>query len=228
MKSLILALCLSNVAIAACAAESTPLIHVTGEGEVVTAPDMAQVSVGVTARAEDAALALDQTSQAVAQVVSRLQSEGVDAADVQTGALSLQPIRPPRSTDGTNLPAIIGFEAGNRVRVIVRNLDKLGRILDLVVEDGANQLNGLTFTLKDPEPARSRSRAMAVADAIRRAEELADAAGVELGAIRSISEQSGRGAPVMEMAAARVSDVAIAPGTLAIAARVTMSFEIEQ
>jgi len=209
-------------------AESVPSITVIGEGDMSVAPDMARVTLGVTARASEAEEALDATSDAVADVLRRLDLAGIAPEDVQTSNLSLAPIRAPRGTDGNATPEITGFEARNTLRVAVRDLDLLGDVLDRVVANGANTLSGLDFMLQDPAPVMALARAAAVKDALARAAQMADAAGVELGDILSISEQGGRAAPMMEMAAARVADVPVAAGTLTLSARVSMQFEIEQ
>lgn len=210
-------------------AQEVPQIHVTGQGEVSAAPDMAQVQVGVTTEAETAAEALAGNSEATAAVLARLAEQGVAEADLQTGNLSLYPRRRDvRPADGSE-PAVEAFVANHTVSVTVRDLDTLGGILDAVVSDGANTLGGLSFGLQDPSDMTDEARRNAVADAMRKAALYADAAGVTLGEIVSLSEPTVRGGPqpmmAMESDMMRGS-VPVAEGEVKVAATVSMSFAI--
>lgn len=228
MKTLTMVLGLSIFA-AAAQAQPENVVVTVGEGEVSVIPDMAHVSMGVTARNEQAAVALDETSRALAAVIARLEAAGVAGADIQTGNLSLYPIRTLRDSETSAEPEITGYEASNTLRVAIRDLGQLGNMLDEVVSDGANTLNGLSFSIADPSAPMAEARRLAVRDAIARAEQLTQAAEVDLGAILSISEQGQGGpAPMMEMAASRMADVPVAAGSLTVSARVTMTFEIGQ
>ncbi|MFK7869943.1 MAG: SIMPL domain-containing protein [Roseobacter sp.] len=209
-------------------AQETGLITTTGEGRVSVQPDMARVSLGVASRDEQASVALANTSEAVADVMDLLERAGVSEQDIRTTNVSLFPLRASRPRDGTTEPEITGFEATNILQVTVLDLESLGEILDRVVQSGANTLNGLSFSVQDPAPHLAQARIAAVQDARARADQLATAAGVSLGNIRSIGEPSGRASPMMEMAAARVSDVPVAPGTITLSGRVTITFEIVQ
>jgi uncharacterized protein YggE len=211
-------------------AETDQVITTTGQGKVETAPDMATISLGVTHEAKRADSALALTSDAVREVLSRLEQAGIAQNDIQTNSLSLQPVWS-RPTSGTNAPArITGFVARNSLSVRVRDLDKLGGVLDLVVQEGANTFDGLQFSLQDPEPTMAAARADAVRDAMARAQQLAEAAGVTLGPVQSISENTGSVRPqMMEMAAARMaSDVPVAEGEISLSAQVSMVFAIAE
>ncbi|MCB4379052.1 DUF541 domain-containing protein, partial [Synechococcus sp. MU1644] len=118
------------------------------------------------------------------------------------------------------------FEARNAVTVRVRDLDGLGGVLDQVLEVGANTFNGLQFQLQDPSAAEAEARAAAVRDAMEKAAQLSEAAGVTLGPVLSLSEGGQTARPEM-FAAARSADVPIAAGELAVTARVSMSFSLE-
>lgn len=205
-------------------AEETRVITTNGVGTVEAAPDMATIRLGVTYQARQASDAMIATSDGVSAVLSRLQEAGIEGRDMQTDQLSLQPIW----SDYNATPrTITGFVATNMLTVRVRDLGALGAVMDLVIRDGANAFNGLTFGLQEPKPAQDAARAAAVRDAIDRAEQLAEAAGVTLGPIQAISEQGGFARPqMMEMAAARSSDVPIASGELTISAQVNIVFGI--
>ena len=189
---------------------------------------MATLNLGVTNEARLAGEALRMTSDAVAAVLARLNEAGIAPRDMQTQGVSVQPVWNRRNADNAP-PRITGFVARNALSVRVRDLDTLGSILDQVVQDGANTFNGLQFSLQDPEPAMAAARQDAVQDAIAKAEQLAQAAGVTLGPVQTISEGGGGGRPVMmEMASARMaSDVPVAAGEVSLTSRVTMVFEIE-
>jgi uncharacterized protein YggE len=206
------------------------VITVTGEGRVDQAPDMATVSLGVTTEGATAAEALGANSAEIAKVLERLGSAGIEPRDVQTTGLSVNPNWQHYSSG--EAPKISGFIANNGVTVRVRALDGLGSVLDAAVQDGANQLNGVEFGLQEPRPSQDEARRRAVADARARAELLAEAAGVKLGAIRSINETMAAPMPMpaFRMAAEAVAGapVPVAAGEVATTANVMIVWEIAQ
>ena len=209
------------------AGETSGRITVTGEGVVLAAPDMATISLGVTHEAPSAREALSLVNAAVAAVLADLSAAGVDGKDMQTNGLSLNPIWDHRSN--SNGPAKIrGYQASNTVSVRVRDLPNLGRVLDSVVSEGANQFHGLTFGLQQPRPLQDQAREAAVKDALAKARLFANAADVTLGQIVSISENGGsRPQPMMRMEAAVVMDsVPVAEGEVGLTMSVTMVFDI--
>ncbi len=198
---------------------------VTGEGSVDSVPDMATITLGVTAEARAAADAMRETSQATAAVLQRLAAAGIEPRDLRTRDLSLSPVWDNRNSSAR--PKIVGFEARNTVVVRVRDLDGLGGVLDEVIESGANLFQGLSFGLQDPGPALDEARRQAVAEARRKAVLYAEAAGLELGAVLEFNESSGSPRPVMMMErAAMASPVPIAAGEVSTRASVTMVFAI--
>ena len=200
-------------------------ISVSGVGQVASAPDMATITLGVTHEAREAADAMAATSQAVTQILDRLDTMGLEARDVQTKQFSLRPIWSNRNYDSKEQAKITGFLASNMVIVRIRDLDELGDILDAVIADGANNFNGLQFSVQEPKPLMEAARRAAVKDAMERAKLLAQSAGVTLGPILSMSERGGRQAPVM-MSAARESSVPVAAGEVTLDATVEMIFQI--
>jgi uncharacterized protein YggE len=233
-RPLIAALCAACLASAPMAAPLTePLsvpvqrqISVTGEGQVDVAPDMATITLGVTNQAKEAGDAMAATSAAVAQMLTRLDDLGIAARDRQTRSLSLNPIWSNRASSVSGPAKITGFVASNAVLVRVRDLDNLGRIMDAVIAGGANDFNGLQFSVQKPDPLMDDARKLAVTDAIAKARLLATAAGVTLGPVLTMSEQGG-GRPVqMDMAAARSGGTPIAAGEVSVHASVSMVFGI--
>ncbi|MCV3272652.1 SIMPL domain-containing protein [Roseobacter sinensis] len=223
LTALLMVIFTSGVALA----EDERVITVTGIGSVETVPDMATLRLGVTHEAKRATDAIAATTEGVAAVLSRLEEAGIEARDMQTDQLSLQPVW---SDYDANTRRITGFVASNILIVRVRDLDGLGQVLDLVISDGANSFNGLSFGLQEPKPAQDAARTAAVADAVDRAEQLAAAAGVTLGPIQSISEQGGVARPqMMEMALSRAAaDVPIAQGEVSTSAQVNIVFAIAE
>lgn len=213
----------------AVAADMPATISVTGEGRIEAAPDMATISLGVTTEAATAGAAMATNSDGVRAVIERLKAAGIEDRDVQTSGLSLGPRYDYGRSDGAP-PTIVGYTASNMVTVRVRALDRLGSVLDGVVSDGANTLNGLSFGIAEDGEVIDEARRRAVAEARRKAELYADAAGVALGRVISISEPGGY-SPPMPMAMAEASfakggDVPVAPGEVSFAATVTMVYEI--
>jgi uncharacterized protein len=203
-----------------------PMISVTGEGRINVAPDMATVTLGVTTEADTAKAAMDANSAQLSAAIAALKAAGIEDKDIQTTGLSLGPRYDYNRTKSDGTAQITGFVASNNVTVRVRALAGLGEVLDAVVTDGANTLNGVAFGLQDPDPALDAARKDAVADARRKAELYAAAAGVTLGAIQSISEQSGY-APPMPMALAEASfakdaSVPVAAGEVGVTAQVSI------
>ncbi len=204
-----------------------PMITVTGTGTVEAVPDIATLSIGVTTQGETAAEALTANSAALDAVMARLTAAGIEARDMQTSNLSLNPNWTGYDSASVTGPTIAGYVAANMLTVRVRALDGLGAVLDAAVADGANTLNGLTFGLADPEPALDAARQEAVADARARADLLATAAGVKLGRVLSISEGSAPMDPVpMFRADASAAAVPVAGGELGLSASVTIFYEI--
>lgn len=200
-------------------------ITVTGEGVVHSVPDMAVITLGVIHQHADAAQAMAQSSTAAQAILDRLSGFGIAARDVQTGQVNLSPVYS-RQTNGK--PVVIeGFRAALSLNVRVRDLDDLGEVMGAVLRDGANQFSGLRFGLQTPGPQEDAARKAAVAEALRKAQLYADAAGVSLGDILSISEHSGRTSPQMRMAAEMASAVPIAEGELSVSQSVTLVIELE-
>lgn len=208
-------------------------IAVTGQGDISVEPDMAKLIVAVQFEADDAARAMDIASAATGAILTRLDVSDVDAGDVRSGAVRLQPVYSSSAlSSGRN---IAGYRAQNSVEVTLRDLDQLGGLLAALVADGANRLDSLWFGLQDPTAAEDAARQRAVADAMRRAALYADAADVPLGQVLTISEMGGGGyrtlsAGPMEMGSLAASspqyDVPTAPGKIEVSASITMVFEI--
>ncbi|WP_348539706.1 SIMPL domain-containing protein [Ruegeria sp. HKCCSP346] len=204
-------------------------INVDATGTVQIAPDMATITLGVTNEDAEASAAMQATSDAVSKVLARLTEMGIEDRDVQTRDLSLSPVWSGRHGQNGETPEITGFTASNRVFVRVRDLTQLGKIMDAVIQDGANDFGGLSFGVRDPKPIEAQARAKAVGEATAKAQQLAEAAGVTLGPVQSISEQTAGIRPMAEMRALSMADaggVPVAGGEVSVSVSVSMEFEI--
>ena len=214
---------------AADAAQANPgRITVTGQAEVSAAPDIATVTLGATTEAKTAAQAMQQNSRDLTRVFDALKTAGVAARDMQTSGLSLGP-RWSRAENG-EARKVIGFTASNTVTVRVRKLDALGQVLDALVKAGANNINGLQFGVAKPGALQDEARIKAVKDARRKAAQMAEAAGVKLGRVISISDTGGgsRPQPMFRMAVAESAPVPVAGGEVNFSANVTVTYALDQ
>lgn len=219
---------------------NSALLSVNAEGQSRRTPDIAVFSAGVVTQAPTAGEALADNSGRMDRVVAALKREGIADRDIQTSSISLQPRysdpRPPQPvrTGGPvpepEAPRIIGYEARNTVQVRVRDLDRMGRVIDRLIAEGANQVNGPSFTLDEPDAALDEARTEAVSKARSRAELYARAAGMRVTRILSISE-SGGASPLREnFAMARAAPAAaptpVAPGELTLGITLSVQFEL--
>ena len=210
------------------------LIVVTGEGRADVAPDMAVVDLGVVKDGKTAREALDANNAAMAEVMKALKDAGIAERDLQTSGFVINPqYQFPQGDNGENKPPVlVGFQVSNMLSVRIRDLARLGAILDQTVTLGANQSGGIRFTNDKPEAAISEARKKAVEDGIARARELTAAAGIDIGKVLEISETSFRPQPVPMMRAAMAKDFApeavpVAAGENSYSVTVTMTFALK-
>ncbi len=221
---LIMALCV----VAAPGFAGSGQITVTGEGQVNKVPDMAVITLGISHQATTAQAAVSEVAVTAGAILAALEEMGLEPRDLRTSDLSLSPVRKSRSSSNAD-PKIVGFIAGNQVTARVRDLAILGRVLGRVTSEGANRFQGLRFALQDPAPALNEARVLAVIDGRARALLYADAAGVTLGPLVSISEPGTRVMPqAMTMMRAGMADMPVAEGELSLNASVTMVFAIAE
>jgi uncharacterized protein len=197
--------------------ESLSGITVTGVGTVKTAPDEAEVSLGVETEGATAREALAANSARMERLLAALRSAGVKKEDIRTQEVSVYP----RYEED-------GYTARNAVLVTIRDLERAGAILDIAARSGANQTSGPSMSASNRAELESKALAAAVRNARAKADALAEAAGVGLGQVTAIVENSA-GVPVPYAAEARTLDkaVPIEPGTEEIQASVTITFSIE-
>jgi uncharacterized protein YggE len=191
-------------------------------------PDMVTISLGVAEADKTTSAVLEKVTNTAAEILAKLDALGIAPEDRQTSGFYLHPVHNNRASSSSAAPEITGYRAGNMITVRIRDLEASGPLLDDVIAIGVNNFNGLSFGLQDTAAALAEARALAVADAQLRATQLSQAAGVSLGAVLRISENSHHGGPqVTSMLESRAAmGDAIAGGELEVSARVTMVFEI--
>jgi uncharacterized protein YggE len=210
-------------------AETAPpaVISVTGEATVSVVPDQAQIDGGVTSEAKTAREASDANNAAMGKVLLALKGAGIEEKDFQTSRLSLQPQSAPNRT-GSGPATIVSYRASNHVTVRLRDVAKLASLIDTMVAAGANDISGINFVVSNASKLLDEARERAVADARRKAEIYAKAAGVTLGAPLSISEEGGPG-PVFraKMAGSMPAAAPVAAGEEILAVTVSVSWAIK-
>jgi hypothetical protein len=204
------------------------VVRVSGEGRVSVPPDVASFSVGVDALAKTVSAATAEASQRMRAVLDALARAGVAAKDVRTTRYDVSIERPWK--DGKPGP-VTGYRVSTAADAKVRDLARLGAILDRATEAGSNAVGALRMERDDPSPERLKALAAAYASARAKAEALAKAAGVELGEVLSVSEGAAatpRPMPVAMLRAAPAAegDVPVAEGELTYAAQVEVTFAI--
>jgi uncharacterized protein YggE len=200
-------------------------ISVSGEASVSAPPDLAQIDAGVSTEAKTAREASEANNAAMGKVLLALKVAGIEEKDFQTSRLSLQPQYAPNRA-GPN--AVVGYRAANRVAIKLRDVTKVASTIDLLVAAGANELGGINFMVSAASKLLDEAREQAIADARRKAEIYAKAAGVTLGSPVSISEDGAPGpAPFRKMAAGMAASVPVSPGEETLHVTVSVSWAIK-
>lgn len=205
-------------------------VSVIGIGQVNSQPDNAVIVLGVQTQAETASQALTRNSAQMQVLIRSLRQGGVQSADVQTQTIQLQPqYQQPASSSGDQTGQLIGYIATNTVEVRVRDLDKLGSLLDAAVQAGGNTIQNIRFEVSDPAKQLDQAREAAMKDAKDKAEKLAALANAKLGPVYTISEYSQTPLPFFSpsVAAAEQAAVPVQPGTQTVEVEVNVSWYLE-
>lgn len=202
-------------------------ITLTGRGTVDHAPDIAMINVGVQVEAKTAADAMAQQATQMNGVFNAVKAAGIADRDMQTGNMSLNPVY---EYPNNARPRLTGYQATNTIAIKVRKLDTLGKTLDAVVKGGGNTINGIQFSIDEPEKFQNEARMEAIQDAAAKAELYAKAVGYKVKRIVTISEQEFYPQPPMPMMM-RMQDVAaeatpIAAGEVSLTQTVNVVFEL--
>jgi len=217
-------------ALAQTPAEFPSAISVTGEASISVPPDLASVDAGVATDAKSAREASEANNVAMGKVMAALKAANIDPKDIQTSRLSLQPQYAPNRSGPS---PIVGYRASNRVTVRIRDVSKVAGVIDTLVGAGANDIGNVNFEVSQASKLLDDAREKAVADARRKAEIYARAAGVTLGAPLSISEEGApqpvfRGKMAAPMAAAAPTPIAQGEETLSVSVAVTWAIKAGQ
>jgi uncharacterized protein YggE len=226
----ILALVLSGCAVKLTQPTNPPTLNVNGSAQVTLAPDIAYISIGVHTENADASQAISANASQAQKVSDALKAAGVDEIDIRTSNYS---ISPQQQTDDKGQVTGIRFIVDNTVYVTLRDLTRIGDILGAATQAGANNIYGIEFDVADKTTALTDARKTAVENARQQAAELAQAAGVTLGAVQSINYYDnyptsvmaqGKGGAVM---LDQASSVPITPGQLTFTVNVNIIYEIQ-
>jgi len=197
-------------------------------GDVTRVPDVAVISAGLVTRAATASAAIGQNAARMDRLLAALKKAGVEQRDVQTSSINLNPEY--RYREGQS-PQLNGYTASNQVNIRFRDIANSGKILDALVAEGANQINGPTLTLDKPEAALDEARVKALAEGRARADLYARALGKRV--VRLISVGEGSSIRPMEIVvtgarmASAQADTKIVPGETQVEVTLAMSFELQ-
>lgn len=229
-KHLAATVAMAMATVPAVAQQAPTLLTLTATAEAQGAPDIADIGAGVVTQATEAEAALRANSEKMTRVMAALRKAGVAERDIQTSGISVQP---QFRYEERQAPILTGFQASNRVQVTLRDLKAAGRVIDTLVAEGANQIDGPSFRIQNPDPLMDKARQEAVRKARARAELYAAAAGMRVKRIATISETQEFRPPQPMMRAMAMDSVPsappppVAPGEVGLVASITMAFELE-
>jgi len=205
-------------------------LDISATGEVTRVPDVAIISAGVVARAASATAAMQDSADRMQKVLAALKRAGVADRDMQTSTVSLNPeYRYPQNES----PQLVGYTASNQLTIKFRDIRNSGKILDALVSQGANQINGPNLTIDKPEAALDEARANAIAAGRARAELYAHSLGLRVVRVVAVSESGGYAPPPpappmpMMMARGERDSTSIQPGEQKLQVNVAMTFELQ-
>jgi uncharacterized protein len=227
----ILALALSGCSVKLTQPATPPTLNVNGSAQVTLAPDIAYISIGVHTQNADANEAVSSNATQSQKVMDALKAMGIDVKDIRTNNYS---ITPQQQTDDKGQPTGMLYVVDNTVYVTLRDLTKIGDVLGVATQAGANNIYGIQFDIADKNTALADARKSAVENAHQQAEELAQAAGVKLGSVQSINYYNNYPVPAMAegkgggtLASPAIS-VPITPGQLTFTVDVNIVYAIVQ
>lgn len=222
----IAALAILTCGIQAQTVSTRPFINATGNGSVPVRPDQVQVTVGVITQGDTAQAASDQNATSVNNVLGALRQLLGQNADIKTTGYSISPIY--KSNPGTGTSTLAGYTATYTIQATSGDLSMAGKIIDAATQAGANNVGGLSFGLKDPEPARAQALRAAAAQARAHAEAIAGGLGVHTGSV--LAAQEGSSVRPLQLVDTRAGTAAtsttVVPGMLEVSATVTLEVEL--
>ncbi len=204
-------------------------LDVSATGKVTRVPDVAIISAGVVTRAATAVAAIQQNADRMERVRAALRRAGIEDRDIQTSNINLNP---EYRYEQNQAPQLVGYTASNQLNVRFRDIRNSGKILDALVAEGANQINGPTLTIDKPETALDEARSKAIAIGRARAELYARTLGMRVVRLLSVSETGGYQVPppmpvMMRAEMAQSADTKIEAGEQELEVTLAMSFELQ-
>lgn len=219
------------LSISSTVAQKQNLFTSTGEAEIETIPDQAEVNLGINVEQPTVAIAQDEANKVINSISERLKSMGIDKEDIKTQDYSIYPDYNYNEGDRK----ISGYRVSANLRVRLTDFDKLNAVIDMATTEGANQVGGINFSLskEKEDELKKQAREESIKDAKESAEELARLSGVKLGKVVDVSESKGGGYPVpmfarsemMAMDDSSVSPTNVEPGSATYNYTVTISYE---
>lgn len=207
--------------------ENTLTVH--GHGTIIATPDTATIRAGVVTQSFTAAQGLAENAKVMNRVVNGLRRHGIQKKDIQTHNFSVTPQYARQAQNSSLVQRIAGYRVSNDITVNTSDVFGAGRIVDALVQEGINRIDGIRFSLRDPEQVADAARRKAVDEAHRKAELFAKQAGVTLGRAIRISDSESAWVPRMagDMATRITASVPVEPGNLEITARVRVTYAIK-
>ena len=203
-------------------------VIVTGEGSITVAPDYAEITSGVTTQAKTAKDATAANSKAMAAIIAALQNAGIAQNDIQTSRFSVSPVY--GSPQPNSAPKLVGFSVANQLSIKVRQIGQVGAILDALIAAGATDAGSVEFLHSDTSKPLDQARQAAIADARRKAELYAQAAGLTLGGVAWITEVPTYAPPApmarMRVLSAAAPSVPISAGEDTLSVQITVGFNV--
>lgn len=209
-------------------AQEGTLLSVSATADATRVPDVATISTGVVTQAADANAAMRANAVQMDKVMSAIRAAGIAERDIQTSGINLNP---QYKYVENQPPSIVGYQASNNVNVKVRDLSKLGKVLDAFVANGANQINGPSFEVDKPDEAYDEARLAALKKAQARADTYAGALGLKVRRIVSVSEGGASLPQPMPMMRAMAADgyakeTSVSPGEASLSVSIAVVFEL--
>jgi uncharacterized protein YggE len=207
-----------------------PVVEISAAQTVQSAPDVATISGGVTTRASTAAEAMRLNAAAMDKVIAALKKQGIAAKDIQTNGINLNPQW--RYNNDNTPPTFLGYDASNRVTVMLRNVERTGPVLDAMVAVGANDISGPSFSIEDDTAQRADARKRAFAKAQAQATDYAKMAGYSSVRLLEVNESMTGGGPVPYLRDAApvpvsmVQKTPVEPGQVGTMVQITVKYEM--
>lgn len=204
------------------------LLNISASAEATRIPDVARISAGVVTQATDSNSALRANAQQMDKVMAAIKKSGIAERDVQTSGVNLNP---QYKYEDNKAPQIVGYQASNTVNIKVRDISKLGAVLDGLAGQGANQINGPMFSIDQPELVYDQARMDALKKAQERAQTYAKNLNLRVVRIVSIDETNNGGFQPMAVLsaaprAAKEFNSPISPGETTLSVTLNVVFEL--